>query len=112
MKNDEHLYLDIESLFKRGWTNTLIKHFLGEADRWESVAHWANFLGKKTFFLERIQVAEALPEFQEAFEKSIKRRKLSKKDIEEIFEMRKATENAVRDWRNSLTEAEKLKLTY
>jgi hypothetical protein len=76
MKNDDHLYLDVVQLSERGWTETMVKRFLGAPDRWKPVDHYANWTGKRTFFLERIQTTEASPEFEYAFSRSIRRRRI------------------------------------
>jgi len=107
MKNDDHLYLDVVSLSERGWTETLIRRFLGAPDRWEAVDHWANWTGKRTYFLERVQNAEDSSEFENAFSRSLCRRKISQKQLAEFTEQRAKDRNAVREWRESLTSEDK-----
>lgn len=104
MPNDSHLYLDVQELRQRGWTEALIKRFLGEPDRWKAVDHWANYTGKRTYFLERVHLAEASDEFCIAFVGSTKRRKLTKKVVDQFLLLRKSTSDEVRKWRESLTE--------
>jgi hypothetical protein len=103
MKDDSHLYIDAEALRQRGWTDALIKRFLGAPDRWDPVDHWANYKGKCTYFLERVHYAENSGDFRDAFVKSIKRRKLGKKQVESFLLARKTTSSEVAKWRESLT---------
>ncbi|MDP6149692.1 MAG: hypothetical protein QGH46_00505, partial [Gammaproteobacteria bacterium] len=56
-----------------------------------------------TFFLERVQFAEASTDFKDAFIKSIRRRKLDESSVEGFLEARKATSNDLKEWRESLT---------
>lgn len=106
MKDDSHLYLDLEELRQRGWTETLVKRFLGTADRWEAVDHWLNYTGKRAYFLEQIQLAEATREFSAAFAASIERRKLSNKEVGKFHRARRTNANAAHKWRESLTEGD------
>jgi hypothetical protein len=101
MSSDWHLYLDSHQLALRGWTASLIKRFLGDADLWLPVNHWANWKGKRTFFLERVELAEASVEFRAEFERSARRRKLSKKQVAAIEKCRSETAGAVKQWRDS-----------
>lgn len=103
MKDDSHLYLDVFALQGRGWTETLVKRFLGKPDQWATVDHWANYAGKRTYFLERVQQAEKSESFCEAFSKSVRRRKLKMKVVSRFMKNRKSTENHVEEWRLSLT---------
>ena len=73
-----------EELRSRGWTSPLILRYLGDEDRRDSVAHSANFAGKKMYLLSRVEKAESLPTFLEDFLKSAHRRRLSKKQINEM----------------------------
>lgn len=84
MKDDSHLYLDHVQLKSRGWTRNLVKKFLIKPDRWETVDYWANFMGKATYFVERVMQEEWRAEFQRAFEVSGKRRKLTPEDLAAI----------------------------
>jgi hypothetical protein len=72
--------IDIKGLKERGWTDALISKFLGEADHWESVSHWANFTGKKLYFLSKVEGQELSQKFCEAYSISLSRRKISSKD--------------------------------
>jgi hypothetical protein len=101
MSSDWHLYLDSNQLAMRGWTASLIERFLGEADLWLPVNHWANWTGKRTYFLERVELAEASVEFRTEFERSARRRKLSKKQVAAIEKCRSETAGAVKQWRDS-----------
>lgn len=105
MPGDWHLYLDSNQLAMRGWTAALIERFLGEPDLWMPVNHWANWKGKRTFFLERIELAEASPEFQSEFAKSARRRKLSKPQLAAFEQCRSESRGAVQEWRKSEAEA-------
>ena len=110
MKNDNHLYLNAVELSERGWTEMLIRRFLGTPDRWEAVNHWANWTGKRTYFLERILNAEDSPEFADALSKSFRRRKIypsSQLELAHVTKKRAKDRNAVRKWRESLTDEDK-----
>jgi hypothetical protein len=100
---DDHLYLDIQDLYSRGWTESLVKKFLGKPDRWESVDHFRNFTGKRTYFLGRIQAAEASEEFDRAYRSSLKRRRIDAA-LEAVFQRnRQETAGSVEVWREQLT---------
>ena len=110
MKNDEHLYLDVVELSERGWTETLIRRFLGAPDGWKAVNHWANWTGKRTYFLERVLNAEDSPEFADALSRSFRRRKISpssQMELAHVTEKRAKDRNAVREWRESLTDEDR-----
>lgn len=94
MKDDSHLYLDHVQLKARGWSRNLVKKFLIKPDRWETVDHWANFMGKATYFVERVMQEESRAEFQRAFEASRKRRKLTPEDLT-VIETERARVNNV-----------------
>ncbi len=81
--------IDILSLKERGWTDTLIKNFLGDHDAIESVNHYANFSGKKVYKLTRVKSIEAKDEFVAAFMKSAKRRRLTKKTLKKMLDARR-----------------------
>jgi hypothetical protein len=104
MKDDSHLYLDIETLRRRGWTEALIKKFLGEPDRRIPVDHWANFTGKSVYFLGRVEGAESDAEFQTAFQKSLHRRRIDQAGVANFMAERAKTAGAVDQWANSMTE--------
>jgi hypothetical protein len=105
MSSDWHLYLDSNQLATRGWTASLIERFLGEADLWLPVNHWANWKGKRTFHLERVELAEASDEFCAEFEKSARRRRLSRRQVAAIEKCRRETAGAVKQWRDSEARA-------
>ena len=107
MLGTDHLYIDVEELYARGWTETLIRRFLGAPDDWEPVTHWANFKGKRTYFLERVHLVEDSEAFDDAFLKSIRRRRVEQDAVDEFLARRRATANKVRKWRASLTNEDK-----
>jgi len=82
-RNDEAIGID--DLKKRGWTDVMIRNYLGDEDFRTSVDHWANFSGRKAWFIERVNTAEAMPDFKERFVASLKRRTLPKKVIVETL---------------------------
>lgn len=109
---DEYeLYLDVAQLSSRGWTERLIARFLGKPDQFKPVDHWKNWVGKRAFFLERIQIAEALPDFQTALGRSIRRRELSDEQLAAFAKQRDETRGAVEKWRASLSEEDVRKNT-
>jgi len=57
--------------------------------------------GKRTFFLERIELAVASFEFHHKLKRSARRRKLSNEQVAAIEKFRSETAGAVRLWRDS-----------
>jgi hypothetical protein len=102
MINDSHLYLDVHDLYARGWTESLIRKFLGEPDRWESVNHFRNYTGKRTYFLERIEEAESSEEFTHAYQTSLRRRKIETERQAAFRTAREETRGEVQAWRQQL----------
>jgi hypothetical protein len=98
------LYLDIHDLRHRGWTEYLVQNILGAPDRWASVSHWRNFRGKRTYFLERVQLAEASDVFQKAYRRSIILRKITPEQRRAFQEVRNQTKDLVEEWRNSMSQ--------
>jgi hypothetical protein len=103
MSNDYYLYLDVQDLQARGWTESLIRRFLGEPDRWEPVDHFRNYTGKRTYFLERIEEAEASDEFTHAYHATLRRRKIGAERQAEFRIAREETRGDVQAWRRQLT---------
>ena len=77
--------IGIEDLKKRGWTDAMIRDYLGDEDLRTSVDHWANFSGRKVWFIERVNAAESMADFKERFLASLRRRTLPKKTIIEVL---------------------------
>ena len=69
------LTLDVYDLYARGWTDALIRDFLGTPDGWEAVDHFRNTTGKRLYFRERVERAEASDAFGPAYQASLRRRK-------------------------------------
>jgi len=106
--DDSHLYLEATHLVSRGWTRNLVERFLGQPDRWLPVNHWANYQGKRAYFLERVQQVEASESFREAFERSLRKgRRVSREQLAEFLRGREANQDAVNRWRTSLTDDDK-----
>ena len=74
----------VEDLLKRGWTHTLIDHFLGREDYRNPVNHFRNYSGKKVFIRRRVELVEASPQFESSFMASAKRRQISDAAVDEI----------------------------
>jgi ankyrin repeat protein len=74
----------VEDLLKRGWTRTLIDHFLGTEDYRNPVDHFRNYSGKKVFIRRRVELVEASPEFENSFVASAKRREMSDAAVDEV----------------------------
>lgn len=102
--SNHQIYIDINDLRQRGWTESLIARFLGAADRWTPVNHWLNWTGKRQWFLGQIEVAEQDEEFLIAFERSALRRKLSHETILEMLAERRKTDGWVENWQQLLTQ--------
>ena len=111
IQNDDHLYLEVAALKERGWTDTLIERFLGKADQWEPVSHWANFTGKRTYHLERIESAEGSDEFDKAYRASLLRRRITRERALVFRDVRAKTNDAVRLWKALLTREEAQRVT-
>jgi len=82
--SDKELLLDTNMLHQRGWTKTLIKQFLGDPDYWMPVPHWLNYIGKRTWLISNIIRAEQTNNFQKAYQASIRRRRLTREDVEKF----------------------------
>jgi len=91
MDGDGPTFLDRNDLKNRGWTETLINKFLEEPDAILPVDHFRNYSGKKAYKLIRVQAAEASPEFDNEFRKSMSRRKKSKQYLKTVFAEREST---------------------
>jgi hypothetical protein len=74
----------VADLQARGWTRSMIDRFLGAEDAREPVDHWANYSGKSVWYQYRVEAAEVTPEFEEAFLKSAKRRKLADEQVKSV----------------------------
>jgi hypothetical protein len=74
----------VKDLLKRGWTHTLIDHFLGREDYRNPVDHFRNYSGKKMFVRRRVELIEASREFECSFTASAKRRKMSEAAVDEV----------------------------
>lgn len=103
MNNGICVHLDVQQLRSRGWTDALIQRFLGAPDARVSVDHWANYSGKRVFFLERVELAEASRDFLTAFDTSVRRRKLSPVAVEGFRSMQRSTAGDLKAWRESRT---------
>jgi len=91
MDGDGPTFLDRNDLKNRGWTETLINKFLGKPDAILPVDHFRNYSGKKAYKLTRVQTAEASPEFDNEFRKSMNRRKKSKQYLKTVLAEREST---------------------
>jgi hypothetical protein len=106
--DDSHLYLEASHLISRGWSRSLVERFLGQPDRWLPVNHWANYQGKRAYFLERVQQVEASESFREAFERSLRMgRRVSRGQSSEFVRVRESNQYAFNRWRDSLTDDDK-----
>ena len=65
-----HDKLSTSELLSQGWTRTLIRRFMPEADGSRSVDHWANFQGTPTYRASRVWAIEQSDEFGKAFLRS------------------------------------------
>lgn len=67
------------ALKERGWTDTLIRRYLGEPDALKRNPHYRSAAPVQLYILSRVEGAEATPEFQNASEKSRRRREGAKR---------------------------------
>lgn len=95
---DDHLFLGHMDLAARGWTRALVQRFLGKSCRWMSVHHWLKYIGKATYFAERVMLKEASVDFKAAFAASCARRKLSDSALTEIEVERQRVNALYREW--------------
>lgn len=75
MDEFEDLYLDVNNLNFRGWTESLVKNYLSKQDEETYVDHFRNPYSKRLYYLGRVEEIENNPQFNQDFLKSIKRRK-------------------------------------
>ena len=75
----------VQDLVERGWSDAMIKRFLGSEDTRVPVEHYANFSGARVWFLARIEAAESTVEFEDYFKKSAQRRKLDKGFVRDVL---------------------------
>jgi len=74
-------HLDIHVLHARGWTEGLIRRYLGEADMFLPVNHWANHTGKRVWHVGRVLQAEGSRPFKDAYARSLRRREATELEI-------------------------------
>jgi len=79
--------LPTSALKERGWTDSLIKKFLGEPDEKRENPHYRSAAPMRMYNPDRVQSVEATDDFLEAYAKAIARSKTGK-----IIAERKATE--------------------
>ena len=96
-----HLYI---TTTKGGGFQGYIKKHLVRPDRTRTVDHWLNYAGKRCYFLWRIEKMEADPDFIEAFQRYVRRRKLTPNVVNETILQRKSTQGQVKRFAESLTD--------
>jgi hypothetical protein len=95
-------YLDVPGLFIRGWTENLVRKFLGEPDTLTGVNHWLNFSAKRCYSLSRVEMTEVREDFKEAFQRSVRKRKLNADAVNGFNMERKIARQQVKVWIGSL----------
>ena len=71
MQNDHHVdHLSKSAIKERGWTEALIRGFLGEADKTRQNPHYKSAPPMQMYLLTRIEQAEQRLDFLEAFERA------------------------------------------
>jgi hypothetical protein len=63
----------------------MIDHFLPCIDRRLAVNHWLNWTGKHAYLIRRVHLIELSPEFEAAFRKSARRRRLPTDFVNEVL---------------------------
>ena len=96
--------LEVTELKERGWTDTLIRNFLGMPHAWGTVNHFRNFTGKKLWNLQTVHEIEASEAFEEAFRLSVKRRRLTDSTVEKMMENRNRSSEVLRLWREKMSK--------
>src|SRR5438067_10844683 len=86
--SSEGVLVDAVDLFACGWTEDLIRKFLGEEDGRARVDHYANFQGKRLWRMTRVAFAERTEEFQAELALSVARRSLTPKPVRAFLEAR------------------------
>ncbi len=76
----------------------MTERFLPTPDRWATVDHWKNYTGKATYFVEKVMAAEQLAEFKKAFQVSIARRQLTKRQVGAAMKERARVDAQYREW--------------
>jgi hypothetical protein len=75
-------------LLDRGWTRTLIRRFLPDADGKAPVDHWANFQGTPAYNIARVVEIEQSEDFGIAFLRSWKGRMKGRKAEQALAALR------------------------
>src|SRR3954471_21602155 len=83
----EDVLVDAEDLFASGWTEDLIRKFLGEEDERAQLPPRAR--GKRLWKIARVAMAEQSEEFRDAFAVSVARRSLTPRQVEKFLEARR-----------------------
>jgi hypothetical protein len=96
------IYLDVPGLLRRGWTENLVRKFLGSPDTLTGVSHWLNFSAKRCYSLSHVEMTEAREDFKEAFRQSVRRRKLTADAVNGFNMERKIARQQVKVWIGSL----------
>ena len=91
----DDVLVDTEELSTRGWTEDLIRKFLGDADERAGLSSYAGFRGKRLWKMARVALAERTEEFCDAFAVSIARRRLTPKQVEAFVEGRRIAKQAM-----------------
>jgi hypothetical protein len=94
----ESSYLDFVELSMRGWSDAMVRNLLGDPDTWLSVDHFANFSGKRAYYRQRVEAAEATEAFRAVFARSARRRKLAEAEVGLILERSLTLELAGAKW--------------
>src|SRR5256885_9022456 len=84
----EGVLVDAVDLFACGWTEDLIRKFLGEEDGRAPVDRYANFQGRRLWRMGRVAIAERSEEFQDALAISVARRSLTPKQVRGFLQAR------------------------
>jgi hypothetical protein len=97
MAEHKLMYADLDALRARGWTDRLVKRFLGRPDWHAPVNHWANSTGKYLYDLARVQSIERTDEFRAEFERSHRIPFASSEEVEAFIAKRTDDRHAVEE---------------
>jgi hypothetical protein len=97
-------YIDVPALSRRGWTESLVRKFLGPSEMDVAVDHWLNPWPKRSYSLSRVERIEDEQDFKEAFSRSVRRRKLTADAVNWFYMERKIARLRVKVYVDSLTE--------
>ena len=84
-QGSEERYLYVADLRDRGWTEALVRRFLGAPEVWAPVDHFLNYTGKKAWRGLRVMAIESMAVFQGALAASARRRGWPESKVRDVL---------------------------